>query len=303
MYGVCALTGVRGTFVKSHVIPRALTRIEPASNPFVLINGDQARPLLWWDSWIDRRLVTRAGEDILCDYDNWGIATLRRHHLIWSSWGAFVQVPPPHDQQDQNPFFGIRVFEDIDPTHWRLFFASLLWRAAATALPHFNEIIMPPADLEVLGRSLLTRTPLGDDFYPVALTQLSTRGQDHIRAPLKKEMLIFDDAGNPLGTTPIFRFYFDGLTAQFRIPGNLPLQPLGPSGVGNEARFAVVTVPFETSRQRMDLEQNLASARVRGLTTSSAIGLTNIQSRRGEADSYVGPVKMLAPMLPCFLPI
>lgn len=263
MYGVCALTGVRGTFVKSHLIPRALTRIEPANDPIVLINGDQARPRRRWDSWYDGRLVTRAGEDILREYDSWGIATLRRHHLIWSSWGACVQVPAPHDQHDQDPFFGIRVFEDIEPAQWRLFFASLLWRAAATTLPEFAEIIIPPGDLEVLRRSLVTGTPLGDDFYPVALTQLSTRGQDHIRAPLKKEMLLFDDAGNPLGTTPIFRFYFDGLTAQFRIPGNLPLQPLGPSGVGNEARFAVVTVPFETSRQRIDLEQNLASVRVR----------------------------------------
>jgi hypothetical protein len=66
-------------------------------------------------------------------------------------------------------------------------------------------------------------------------------------------MDVFDDDGKPLGTTPIFRFYFDGLTAQFRIPDSqLPIQPLGPAGVGNEARFAVMTAPFETSRQGQD---------------------------------------------------
>jgi hypothetical protein len=259
MDGVCGLTGARGHFVKSHVIPRALTRIEPANEPIVVVNGDQARPLRRWDSWYDKRLVTRAGEDILEEYDSWGVATLRRHHLIWSSWGSCVMVPPPHEP---NPFFGVRVFEDIDPGRLRLFFASLLWRAAATTLPEFSEITMPPDDLEALRQSLVRRAPLGDDFYPVALTQLSTRGQDHIRAPFRTEMQIFDDDGNPLGTTPIFRFYFDGLTAQFRIPGGqLAMQPLGTAGVGNDASFAVVTVAFATSRQKMDGERNIAAAR------------------------------------------
>ena len=255
MYGVCRLTGTRGTFVKSHIIPRALTQFGPANEPTIMINSDKDRPFRRRDGWYDKHLVNRQGEDIREEFDSWAIATLRRCHLIWSSWGSRVEVPPPHDQ---NPYFGIRMFEDIDPVRLRLFFASLLWRAAASTLVEFGEITLPPADLETLRQSLVSRAPLGDKFYPVSLTQLSTRGPDHIRAPFKTDMNIYDDDGNPLGTTPIFRFYFDGLAAQFWIRAP---QPLGVSGVGNEANLSVFTRPFEGSRQRMDGQANMAAAR------------------------------------------
>jgi hypothetical protein len=223
-----------------------------------MLVGEKKRPRRRWDSWYDSTLVTRDGESILQELDAWGIETLRYHHLVWSSWGSLFEVPQPHLKLGP---FGMRILRGIDPDRWRLFFASLLWRAAATSLPEFADVVLPPAELEQLRQSLFDRKPLGDEFYPVALTQLSTRGRDHVRAPFKTDMEMFDNDGNTLGKTAIFRFYFDGLTAQFRIPGGVvPLQPLGPAGVGNEAIFAVTTVSFEDSRQRSDGQANLAAA-------------------------------------------
>ncbi len=125
--------------------PRALTRIEPAAAPIAQIIGDKAKPSRRWDSWYDKTIVTRAGEDILEEYDVWGIETLRRHHLVWSSWGPFAKLPPPY--QDFGPF-GMRVFHDIDRGRWRLFFASLLWRAAAISLKEFADVVLPTDDME-----------------------------------------------------------------------------------------------------------------------------------------------------------
>jgi hypothetical protein len=83
--GICKLTGEKGKFVKSHIIPAALTTPE-GTGP--LTQGGRGRPpIRRWSSWYDPCLVTQAGEAILAEYDNWAIQELRKNKLIWSSWG------------------------------------------------------------------------------------------------------------------------------------------------------------------------------------------------------------------------
>jgi hypothetical protein len=86
--GTCLLTGERGKYVKCHIIPRALMRPHAQNEPMIYWYGEARRPVLRWNSWYDAHLVTRAGEDILEQYDTWAINELRKHHLIWSSWVA-----------------------------------------------------------------------------------------------------------------------------------------------------------------------------------------------------------------------
>jgi hypothetical protein len=140
-------------------------------------------------------------------------------------------VPQPHEA---NPFFGMRILNDIDPTRLRLFFGSLLWRAAASGLDDFSHIILSEAELARLGESLRTGVPLDDNFYPVTLMQYSTMGNVHFATPSAKLKPVVDNDGNPLGVTPIYRFYFDGLIAHFHRPcADKPQTPLGIAGVGN----------------------------------------------------------------------
>jgi hypothetical protein len=154
---------------------------------------------------------------------------------------------------------GMRIFDDIDPSRLRLFFASLLWRAAASRLSALSHIRVSETELARLAESLRTGRPLDDDFYPVTLSQFSTRGEFHHATPGARQKPLYDDDGNPTGEVPIFRFYFDGLIAHFHRPvRDRPHMPLGVSGVGNDSRLCVHTTPFEESAQRLYLTHSIA---------------------------------------------
>jgi hypothetical protein len=84
--GICKLTGVEGSFVKSHLLPNALTRQSIPGGPFIQ-GGDGEAPERRWTSWYDTALVTEEGEAVLSELDNWAIAQLRSHRLVWSGWG------------------------------------------------------------------------------------------------------------------------------------------------------------------------------------------------------------------------
>ena len=246
--GICALTLSQGAFVRSHLIPQALARIEPSNSPIILLKGDEARPVRRWSGWYDEQLVTRAGEDILARYDDWAIKFLRHHRLIWSSWESLSQPPPLDDNFGP---FGIRVIENVEAEPLRLFFHSLLWRAAASSLPEFNSITLPDADMEILRVSLLTAGPVAEDFYPISLMMFSTAAEAHIWAPETLMMPVIDDQGNQVGERPIFRFCVDGLVVNFRRPvEECNQEDLADCRLGNSSRLIIHSQPFDGSRQK-----------------------------------------------------
>lgn len=181
--GKCKLTGQFGAYVKSHLIPRALTLPRSGGLPFAQI-GNRNRPVRRNDSWYDRQLVIREGEDILTSYDTWGISELRRLKLIWQSWGPMERLITADYQNFDTADFGIRKVNFSDHNKMRLFLLSILWRAGATQLPDFGEVQIKASDLRRLRRHLLDRSVPPKSFFPVTLTQLSTRGQQHNLSPI-----------------------------------------------------------------------------------------------------------------------
>lgn len=251
---VCCLTGRPGTFVKAHIVPEALTK-PPAGKVFYQA-GRGTRPIRRRTSWYDRNLVTRDGEDILRDYDTWAIAELRKHHLVWSGWGPMLALP----QAAQISGDGVRVIRGIDPKRLRLFFLSLLWRAAASRMSELHEIEIDAARLERLRRLVLEGDPGPAEFFPAALVQLSTRGDAHNMTPVALEKDMPGPDGSPV-TVPFFRFYFDGLVVHFHrqseaehsaVPG------LGNGRIGASDELRVGTVPFEKSFQFENLRKSFA---------------------------------------------
>jgi hypothetical protein len=253
--GVCKLTGQYGKFIDAHLIPKALTRPEKKGSPFVQA-GSGSRPNRRWSSWYDNRLVTQAGEDILTALDTWAITELRKHKLVWSGWGPMQSLSESHTQIPGTPW-GIREIEGIDPQRLRLFFLSLLWRAAATEREEFSEVVLPHEDVERLRLMLLNNDPQPLSFYPTQLTQLSTLGIIHNHTPLLATKTIpafFDRGGQQV---PFFRFYFDGLIAHMHCQTDDATAEvsLGPLVVGADQKLAVPTVRFEESFQMTNLMQ------------------------------------------------
>jgi hypothetical protein len=255
--GTCKLTGQTGKFVKSHLIPAALTRPEYAGASLVQ-SGRGARPTRRWSSWYDRRLVTSEGERILEHYDSWAIDQFRKHKLIWSSWGPMIKLSTLDFQPILGSHWGVRRIAGIDPKRLRLFFLSLLWRAAATDLPEFDEVSIAPDDLEQLRKMIINGDPEPLDFLPAQLTQLSTIGMVHNHGPISQVKEIPAFGGSRGYKVPIFRFYFDGLITHFHMAKAVDqpsVDELGPLIVGFAGDLVVSTVAYETSFQRENLRE------------------------------------------------
>lgn len=207
--GTCALTGEKGQFIKSHLIPRALTRLSKTGEKRIQ-SGIGERATKTSDSWYDLKLVTQAGEDILSDIDSRGIDELRKFRLIWS--GLNGQEPSSNWSLDDGPSF--REVRATNSAALRIFFLSLLWRAGATKLDHFRHVQLTNGELEDLRVRVLTQDPGPADDFPILLYQL-TEGPPHNRVPLLEEEAQPNADGVQQGQKVAYvRFYFDGLIAR-----------------------------------------------------------------------------------------
>ncbi len=253
--GTCRLTGDVGPFVKSHILPKALTRSGTTGEPFIQ-SGKGYEPTRRWSSWVDNDLVTQSGEEILRDLDSWAIPKLREYHLVWSGWKGASSLPSGLDQIPDTPW-GYRIVEVDDPQRLRLFALSLLWRAAASTLYEMSEINMPDPDLIQLTRMVRERDPHPLSFYPVVFTQLSTIGPSHNLTPLAMKLVLPNLGLETDGAVhPIFRLYLDGLTMHFYRPDDQAPEPPWADNiaVGPSSKLYVTTVTFEASFQAQNID-------------------------------------------------
>jgi hypothetical protein len=151
--------------------------------------------------------------------------------------------------------WGIRRVEVPEPSLLRLFFLSLLWRAAMSEMREFAEVELPPEHIEQLRRMVAEGDPDPISFYPGTLTQLSTMGTVHNMTPLAQNKHIPAVGEHPSQTIPIFRFYFDGLIVHMHRQGsdNGDTKVLGNLIVGAKRELVVSTVTYERSFERENL--------------------------------------------------
>lgn len=249
--GRCKLTHCEGRFVDSHLLPKALTKCDGLGSGLTQMgNGITERR---FSSWYDPKLVTAEGENILAQYDDWAITELRKHRLVWSGWGPILKL---NDYTSLGTTVGIRRLTGGDWRRLRLFFLSLLWRAAATDRPEFREITIPDHDLEQLRNMVLNGNPYPLEFYPISMTQLATRGFNHNLTPIADVKTIpnLDKAGSAWDM-PFFRFYLDGLIlhiSRLKSEQNREFD-LGPQWVGSDNDCVVLsTVHWEESSQHQN---------------------------------------------------
>lgn len=212
--GLCKLTGTRGSFVKSHIIPASLTRL-PSDGQKVVEAGIGVGVKNRFVSWYDNELVTQVGEDILEKIDTPAIEVLRAHKLIWSSWGPENQLTTS-DLLAKSDGQAFRVVEVPRAKELQLFFISVVWRSAATQRPEFSDVQLPADLVEDLRQRVYARDPgpLGD--YPVQLFQIVSKGLLHNRTPLLERTLVELEVGDRREMDYV-RIYFDGLVARVHL--------------------------------------------------------------------------------------
>lgn len=250
--GICALTRTEGVYVNSHLIPRALTRLSGTGEKFVetgIGHGTKMRA----NSWYDAGLVTRAGEDILSDIDAKGIEMLREHRLVWSSWGSERRLQEG-ELLDSDVFH--RTIDTENSDVLRLFFLSLLWRAAASTRPEFGDVELFKDELEDLRVRVLEQDPGAVRDYPIQLFQLITRGTPHNRTPLleRKPIVYIDGSVGP--EVRYARFYFDGLVSHIHLARDVKLhQDYLETCLGFGKSTIVFGHEFESSRTSENIQE------------------------------------------------
>lgn len=249
-YGVCKLTQTEGKFIKSHIIPQALTRPIIKSHPMIEI-GKELRKKKAWSSWYDYEMVTQNGEDILTEFDTKAILELRKHKLVWSSF-INNELGELHEKIGQT-HVGIRQIKNLDFQILRLFFLSLLWRACESNLDGFKDIKIPKNDLEKIRQMLLNKICEPYYFYPIRIYQLSTVGEIHNHTPVNETIEFKKKC--PITKSKflkIIRFYFDGLIVHIHLTKTLTqYNRFGNLMIGNpEKILTIVTLTYEESFQK-----------------------------------------------------
>ena len=212
--GLCKLTGQHGSYVNSHIIPAALTRL-PTNGEKIVEAGIGLRTIRRPGSWYDNRLVIRTGEDILEAIDTIAIEILREHKLIWSSGVAETHLSTT-DLLPVSENNGIREILIPRAKELQCFFLSLLWRSAASERPEFSLITLSAETLENLRQRIERQEPGPFSDFPVQLFQIISRGIEHNRTPLLERKLIELESGVRREVDYV-RFYFDGLVAHAHI--------------------------------------------------------------------------------------
>lgn len=208
--GICKLTGEPGTFVKSHIIPRALTLLSGSGEQRIEARiGHRIKKS--YNSWFDPELVIRKGEDILSYLDTYAIVELRKHRLIWSGLGS-DQALKEEEFITYHEDFNMRKVLFSNAALMRTFFLSLLWRAAASNLKEMADVILQDWEVEDLRQRVASGKPGPSKDYPILLDQITSVGFLHNRTPF------IEDAEIPEGSfkepARYVRFYFDGLVAK-----------------------------------------------------------------------------------------
>ena len=255
--GTCLLTGKNGTFVKSHLTPLALTA--PEEGIYFIQSGEETRPTRSHTSWYDKSIVTRKGEDILADIDGQAIAILRELRLVWSGWpdGEDFLSAPDFTAMDNS--YGARKIQHDGLGMLRIFFLSLLWRWGVSRTRPASEIIVPPHDMPKLRDLILQRASGEPSFYPISLTQLSSRGPRQNLCPLAQNIGSWEGEADGY---PIFRFYFDGLIAH--IHRSRGFAENAPSLVMCATDALVVpTIAYGVSAQHLNLQAGIRDAQRR----------------------------------------
>lgn len=182
---------------------------------------------------------------------------------MWSGWGSETKLPADIIEIPESGGWSVRTLEGIDGKRLRLFFLSLLWRAAVSDMLEFREVDIHASDIRRLRNMVRDSDPTPMHRFPIALIQLSTRGKIHNLVPLSQRKPKQPWRKNS-PSHPIIRFYFDGLVAHIhRECDEREVEELGNMFVGYGDDLVVSTVPFESSWQRDNLVELMREAGTR----------------------------------------
>lgn len=246
--GICKLTLKEGKYVESHILPRALTMLNKTGEKAIQkeegFSGKRR-----FQGWYDNQICIAEGEKILSDIDNAAIKVLRKNHLVWSGWPTMMHsLTDKEVNYDESAGYGWRTLVGLDWKCLKLFFLSILWRAAVSEREDMKFVDISFDMLEKLRVALINKDCLSFDDLPVRLYQIITRGAVHNRTPIVEDFVL---------SVPPFQFreykvcriYLDGLVAHITLnPDEYLINNTKGVFLGGGEQSFIFTHKFENSR-------------------------------------------------------
>ncbi len=247
--GRCKLTGTVGPFIKSHIIPRALSDNALDKTARIQYGGGDTRPSLKYTSWYDQELVTDEGEQKLAKFDDDAIKEFRRLGLVWRFF------PPKSESWERHQITGTDsefiTIRNTPSKEMRMFFLSLLWRAATSRREEFREIRLDVISREKLRKIVAGEVQPHDTDFPCVLVLMTTIGRSQVHSPLRSRLDIPEIFPGARNSEKIFRFFLDGLIVHIgRKSMDLGLSERWKyRNVGLSQDLTLIGRPYENSRQ------------------------------------------------------
>jgi hypothetical protein len=248
-YGHCKLTRKEGRFVKSHIIPRALTDLALDKVARIQYGGGNDRPSLRFTSWYDESLVIDEGERKLAKIDDDAIKVIEKLGISWRYF-PLKQENVSRTNIDGTDFEIIQIQTDGQPV-LKLFFLSLLWRASFSSRRECRTIRLDILSREKLRKIINGEVKPGFADFPCVLVLMTTVGPPQVDTPRRDRMAVPQIAPNIRPSEKIFRFFLNGLivhigrkASDFRLAENWRWR-----NVGVSEKLILIGRPYEGSRQ------------------------------------------------------
>ncbi len=224
--GICALCHQSRELQCSHVIPNAFFRRIKQRNfgRLVAIDDSANTPVQYSiDSWSENLLCSEC-ESHLSTYEKYAVEILRG-----------TQKTAFHLHRDGLTFRGVS-YEKL-----KLFFTSLIWRAAVSTIAPFAKVTLPDPLKEEARASLLSKNPLSPKKLGCRISQLfdPTPSSKGGFSDSNIKQLIISPIPRIHGRYVSFLFVMEGYLLEFFVP-SIPLRESSQHGVLRNTKILYV---------------------------------------------------------------
>lgn len=195
---ICKLTGKEDTPAKAHIIPESFYLIDKDVNEPSLLatNSKGIYPKRSWKGIYDDSIVTQEGEKYFLKCDDYAFKLLVEQ---------FASAKP---LELKGSIVGY-MYDNFDYDKLKLFFLSVLWRAAVSSHPFFKRVDIGP-HLEIIRKAIIESDPGNSDFYSTVLA-LFDAGDERNWAK------IMDPFKGRIADITFYTFYLGNIVAYIKV--------------------------------------------------------------------------------------
>ena len=218
--------------VEAHIIPRSFFGINPSQKqPVRLVTNVTGRysqkvPKGVYDSTI----VCEECEQRFSPWDDYAF------EIFMESWGSFDKIT----ERGQDICYCLPSF---DYPRLKLFFMSLLWRAAVSSNPFFGKVDLGSRE-EVLRVAIERSDPGSVDFFGVVLQAFDS-----------EDIGILDPYAERFSGIRFYRFYLSHVIAFIKVDSRPFLDPFASMALGPDRKLVLIHKDFINSKERQIMKK------------------------------------------------